>query len=86
MKLLKNQQSKILFLFKPTFHLIFIHRKASVNDISIQCNEINDSINRSTQTIDQTTNPDLIKDYSLRTVCYQISTTKKTKRNIFRSN
>jgi len=43
-------------------------KKASVNDISIQCNEINDCINRSTQTMDHINNNDFIEEYSLRTI------------------
>ncbi|CAF3658485.1 unnamed protein product [Rotaria sordida] len=43
-------------------------KKTPVNDVSVQCNSINDSINRSTQTIDHTNNFDLIEEYSLRTI------------------
>ncbi|UJR25214.1 hypothetical protein I4U23_006566 [Adineta vaga] len=43
-------------------------KKTSVNDISVQCNQINDCVNRSTQTVDQTNHVDLITDYSLRTI------------------
>jgi len=54
---------------KNFFCFIFINRKASVNDISIQCNQINDCVNRSTQTIDSINkNNDFIEEYSLRTV------------------
>ncbi|CAF0933262.1 unnamed protein product [Adineta ricciae] len=43
-------------------------KKASVNDTSVQCNQINDCINRSTQTIEQINHADLLTDYSLRAV------------------
>ncbi|CAF0731817.1 unnamed protein product [Rotaria sp. Silwood1] len=43
-------------------------KKTSVNDISIQCSSINDSINRSTQTMDHTNNFDIIEEYSFRTI------------------
>ncbi|CAF2748841.1 unnamed protein product [Rotaria sp. Silwood2] len=43
-------------------------KKTLVNDISVQCSPINDSINRSTQTMDPINNMDLIEEYSLRTI------------------
>lgn len=52
--------------------LFLIHRKVSASDISIQCDPIVDSINRSTQTLEKTNNFDLAEQYSLRTVCYYI--------------
>ena len=36
--------------------------------MSIQCDQINDSINRSTQTMDHINNNDFIEEYSLRTI------------------
>jgi len=44
-------------------------KKVTVNEMSVQCDQINDCINRSTQTtIDHINNNDLIEEYSLRTI------------------